>query len=789
MRLSRILVVRSSPAQLALAGYAVFFAIFFSPVVTRGGVLAPVDGFRFHYPHYWLPRALWDPNLATGFPVAADPQVMTWYPPAIVLSWVPHSWNLFVISAYVLASWFTFLYVRTLTRRVDSALVAGFVFGLSGFMCTQLAHATMIHAAMWLPALLLSIEKLSEQRSVRWTIATAAAVACCVTAGHLQIVVYSLSVAAAYTIAIRKTAADPAGFFWTATAAMGLGLAATAVQLLPTLELAGESTRGTLTLREFVMFSLVPHQLITFLFPYIFGGIGGHFYQGPYFGPPAPNVTTGYVGTGALVLAAIAVASAPRQTLVRFWSAAGVLALLLSFGSATPLGPLLYRIPIFNVFRGGGRFLVIVDFSVAVLAGVGVAAVVQERRSRRWLKPAAFAGLATLVLGAAGIGFFGDALRRHATDAGFPAASLIHLANNALRIPLMAGALVAASLFLVVCGRRPGRALLLAAIVAELTSVAFFQEWRYKSPPASAFDMPNELRDLRERLRADGGRWLPVAGVLGPPIVLPPEISSLWGVPSASKFGPLTPRRYTELFGMFDTSTVEGSWGASDNRTLDLAGVRYVAIPPPQQYTNGAASPEFRAYMENVADRRRWRFVRTVAEVQVFENLRMLPRAWLARRAATLTQQQIVVTIRTSLLPDGSPYDPRAVALVEEPLMLDAGDVHGEGRVEWLESRASLVEMETDSTSAALLVLGDLFYPGWIATVDGRQVSVLRTNDIQRGVVVPAGRHRVRFIFRPQSLLVGASISAVAVLALVTFAAMQAAARRGSSHLETLDAL
>jgi hypothetical protein len=784
-------IARRSAAQLALAGYAVFFAIFFSPVSSSGGVLAPVDSFRFHYPHYWLPRALWDPNLATGFPVAADPQVMTWYPPAIILSWVPHSWNLFVVTSYVLASWFTFLYVQTLTRRVDSALVAGFVFGVSGFMCAQLGHAAIIHAAMWLPALLLSIAKLSEQRGVRWMIATAAAVVCCVTAGHLQIAVYSLSIAAAYAIAIRKKAADPVGFFWTATAAMGLGLAATAMQLLPTLELAGESTRHSLTFSEFAGYSLHPHQLLTFLFPYILGGFGGHFYQGPYFGPGAIEETTGYVGTGALVLAAIAFVSAWRQTVVRFWSAVCVLALLLSFGGATPLGPLLYRLPIFNLFQAQGRFLMLVDFSVAVLAGLGLDAVLHADQPRRWLKLATLAGPATLAIGVVGIGLFRHTLRRHAIDGGFPAESLIRLANNAIRVPLVAGALVAVSLFIVLNARRSAiaRAMLITTIVFELVSVGFFQAWRYLSPPASVLEMPSEQRDLRERLRADGGRWLPVAGVLGTPSTLPPDISSFWDVPSASKFGPLMPRRYSELLGIGAASALVGSWGAYENRALDLAGVRYVAMSPPQQYVDGRASLEFRAFMDNVADGRRWRLVRTVSDVQVFENLRALPRAWLAPRAATLTPSQIVETIHTSRLPGGSPHDPRTVALIEQPVTIDARDVGADGRVQWLESRSSLVELETDSSSGAFLVLGDLFYPGWIATVDGRQVSVLRTNAIQRGVVVPAGRHRVRFTFRPRSFLVGASISAVAVLALVTFAAMQAAARRGSSNLGTVDAI
>ena len=307
------------------------------------------------------------------------------------------------------------------------------------------------------------------------------------------------------------------------------------------------------------------------------------------------------------------------------------------------------------------------------------------------------------------------------------------------------------------------------------------------SPPATALHMPSEMSDLRERLRAEGGRWLPVSGIFGPPSALVPDISSLWGVPSASKYGPLTPQRYSELFAMHDFGAVERPWGAYDDRALDLAGVRYAAMPSPRYYEEGAASSEFKENAENVTDGRRWRLVRAVADVEVFENMRALPRAWLVRRAATLTPSQIVETIHTSRLPDGSPYDPGVVGLVEEPLMLDAGDVRGEGRVGWLESRASLVEMETDSPSAALLVLGDLFYPGWIAAVDGRRVSVLRTNDIQRGVVVPAGRHRVRFSFRPMSFLAGALISVVAVLALVIFAVTQAAARRGSSNLGTLD--
>ena len=51
-----------------------------------------------------------------------------------------------------------------------------------------------------------------------------------------------------------------------------------------------------------------------------------------------------------------------------------------------------------------------------------------------------------------------------------------------------------------------------------------------------------------------------------------------------------------------------------------------------------------------------------------------------------------------------------------------------------------------------MLVLHDLYYPGWEVTVDGEPQPILRTNLLFRGVEVPQGKHRVEFAFRPLSL-------------------------------------
>jgi len=89
-------------------------------------------------------------------------------------------------------------------------------------------------------------------------------------------------------------------------------------------------------------------------------------------------------------------------------------------------------------------------------------------------------------------------------------------------------------------------------------------------------------------------------------------------------------------------------------------------------------------------------------------------------------------------------------------------------------SRAQIVEygdtrvvIEATALRRGLLILGDQFYPGWRASVDGQPVPVLRVNRVLRGVILPPGEHRVVFRFAPTSLRIGGLLSLVGVIALV----------------------
>ena len=66
--------------------------------------------------------------------------------------------------------------------------------------------------------------------------------------------------------------------------------------------------------------------------------------------------------------------------------------------------------------------------------------------------------------------------------------------------------------------------------------------------------------------------------------------------------------------------------------------------------------------------------------------------------------------------------------------------------------------------------MSETAWKGWRAYVDGRRVKIQRANAALLGVYVPAGKHRLRLRYWPQSFVVGRAVSAGALLAIVAFA-------------------
>ena len=170
-------------------------------------------------------------------------------------------------------------------------------------------------------------------------------------------------------------------------------------------------------------------------------------------------------------------------------------------------------------------------------------------------------------------------------------------------------------------------------------------------------------------------------------------------------------------------------------------------------------------------------------DVQVLRNKAAYPRAWVVHRvipvgsAGRLNRSDRARVMIALLYQDDELWhvegrgvlDPRRVAWVEAPaskLAGLAGAVEGSEPVRVTTGDdPTRVELEVALRSPGLVILADVFYPGWRLEIDGRPAEILRVDRMMRGAVVPAGPHRLVYTYRPDSLVVGAGFSAVGVLA------------------------
>ena len=76
----------------------------------------------------------------------------------------------------------------------------------------------------------------------------------------------------------------------------------------------------------------------------------------------------------------------------------------------------------------------------------------------------------------------------------------------------------------------------------------------------------------------------------------------------------------------------------------------------------------------------------------------------------------------------------------------------GEGSVKLTNYGSTEVKYEVDSKQGGLAVFSEIYYPGWKATIDGQETEVGRANYVLRAINVPAGKHEVVFTFDPQTV-------------------------------------
>jgi hypothetical protein len=772
-----------------LAGFLLFLLIFFFGVLTQPGerCLGRQEGDGRNQFYGWraygfgevragrLP--LWNPYEFLGMPFVASLQSAMFYPTNWLCAVLPlcRAINLGIILNLFLSGLFTYLWARRFGLRWIGAVVAAatYVFGAPQMLRIFEGHWSFLAPMPWIPCVLLCVEMLVCDGFQPLAIALgAAAVAMEWFGGNPQYAFYG-GIAAVLYLGGRLWQRPELGARGAARAVGGfaliyvLGSALAGVQLMPALELFSISARrGQLTYGWVRQYSFVPEGLLSFLVPDIFGNDVGVRFWGRW------NLweTSPYVGVVAFGLAFIALLRGVRARAFLPGCIALICLLLAMTGDAVFFG----LIPGFDLFRAQARWLCPVSLFIGLLAGLGADGIAASAEKEESTARADRRGmwtlgcLAVLLLLAGGalcsdVGFgraawlrFMDAMLKVAPrervylhewtpPAEFKLVAMRAAGLSTLRAGLFLGALAGLGLLARRSRLKPawvaGALLLLVAIDAwtfgERYLVTFDPRKDGLSPGAVDF-----LAKRPEPFRF----WRGGCGDLPACEGMTHHFASIEGVQ------PNAPARFRDVFWSFQGEAIYKlamdrkftSYFIYDPQpALLMLNLRYVVVFPSQP----------KLQIEGLGT------VYEDPQIRIDELSDSWPRAWLVHHYVVRRDSMEILALL-------SRFDYRKMALFEEdPGCAIEEPSAAEAVPEIVRYEPARVDIEVQAAAPALLVLSDLFYPGWEATVDGRPAEILRANYVMRAVAIPKGAHEVRFLYRPASFRAGETASAAGCLA------------------------
>jgi hypothetical protein len=86
-------------------------------------------------------------------------------------------------------------------------------------------------------------------------------------------------------------------------------------------------------------------------------------------------------------------------------------------------------------------------------------------------------------------------------------------------------------------------------------------------------------------------------------------------------------------------------------------------------------------------------------------------------------------------------------------------DSDSTGTISIVDYKPNYLKYESKSQANGLVVFSEIYYPGWKATIDGKESDVLRADYILRALEVPAGDHTIEFRFEPKAYTVGNKVT------------------------------
>lgn len=683
---------------------------------------------------------LWNPYILTGFPLAGDPQSALFYPTTIGLGWLSpgNAFDMQILIHLFVCVLGMYVFVRMWGGSQLGALAAAIAFSGCSALTVWQQFPNLFIVGAWLPWLVIGYE-LSQRRRLLGIALGGVVLGLILLANFLQYALYDLFFLGCY--ALWLTVADFRKRRGVATlrplidcaAIVLLGCAIGAVQLLPLLELLQLSAR-----RQPHSFAIL--QALALPLPKILTMVSPSFFGTPLvgkstWGPSNYAETTLYWGLIPCILALTAPLWHRERQVWFMW------AFFLLVGSMLLGAPTLYLFAVLPGFNGlaNVRLIYIVCFSGAALCGLVLDRIVASRS--KW--PAFVATYVCIVLAPLIL----YVAFRHYTPV-LP--TVITPILSGIYWTIWIGGLSGIALALVWL---PWRRRLLTQGVLLLLIVVDIAAWNlpYNDTnvnEATLYPRPTILSHIPSSIVPSR-----VAVIHHFDALFVPNSLMALGLADVGGYDSLIPEAYKKFAALasppvkgyvFDTpNTVVFSRASSP--LLDLLGAEYLLSNVGLE--NSGKQLEHLGFEQSVV---------------LYRNMQAAPRAFIVPKV------QVVIDQPTALQQIATPsFSPCTFAVVERlPVAYSAssGGAQCIGAARIVDYRPNDVVISAETPAAGLLVLSDMYYPGWKVVVDGHPQPIYRVDGVFRGVWLTAGQHEIHFSFRPPLVIFGASISLVALI-------------------------
>jgi len=514
--------------------------------------------------------------------------------------------------------------------------------------------------------------------------------------------------------------------------------------------------------------SFSPGEMLTWIVPSYYG-FGKSVYNGPlsqnqdvevntYFGQMPFVDVAQYMGVIIFFLAIFSIIINWKDSLVRYLTILAVIAVLISFGSTFPIAYdlMFHYFPFFDKFRVPSMILILVQLSFPILAGLGIAKVIElkKQNDKKYSNIIrnifyVFVGIfvLTILLSSPVKNWFIN----HINAAGEKGTSLqqIHdfMADMFLGDLRLAFFFSAAAFGLIYAYLKSGVSkdlMIVIIVILSLTDIIRInnrgETYTEAQNQEQLFDKPAYISAIQSLNDKSVFR-----------IINLKQDRSLGSIQQNSNYNAyfltqdlygysgIKPRAYQDYMDVLGSPANNTFWR--------MTNTKYVVFDKPYQYEG--LVPVYSSEKDFV-----------------YLNQNSLPRAYFVNSVEKASAIEILNKV------NNNQFDPKEVAFIENAnLQVDRPDSTAFVNIEKYDDEN--IYLKVNASGNNFLFLGDTYMSGeadykilkistgWKAYIDGNETQIYRTNHDFRGIVVPAGEHKIHFEYLPESFVIAKNSSLV----------------------------